>query len=195
MSNPLELNMFYARDRGAWRAWLKANHASEPDGVWLVYYKAHTGKPSVPYEDSVEEALCFGWVDNLIRKLDTDRYARKFTPRREDSHWSETNRKRVEKMMGAGLMMPAGLALVEAAMASGRWLDDGRPDVDDRPCQAFRDALAGNRQAAVHYDGMTAAQQRQFNLWINTAKKPETRERRLAESVRLLERGEKLGMK
>lgn len=195
MSNPLELNAVYVRDRAAWRAWLQDNHDSEPDGVWLVYYKPHTNKPCVPYDDSVCEALCFGWVDSLIRKLDEDRYARKFTPRKPDSHWSESNRARVEALIEQGLMTAAGMALVEAARASGRWLDDGRPEVDDRPCQAFRDALAANRDAAAHYDGLTPAQQRQFNLWINTAKKPETRANRLAESIRLLNRGEKLGMK
>jgi uncharacterized protein YdeI (YjbR/CyaY-like superfamily) len=189
------MNMVYARDRVAWRAWLQANHASEPAGVWLVCYKPHAGKPSVPYEESVEEALCFGWVDSLIRKLDADRYARKFTPRKEDSYWSESNRNRIERLIESERMTLAGMALVEAAKASGRWLDDGRPDVDERPSQAFRDALAGNAVAARFFDGLTPAQQKQFTLWINTAKKEETRARRLAESIGLLERGEKLGMK
>ena len=195
MSNPLEISMTYARDRAAWRQWLSQNHDLEMDGVWLVYYKAHTGKSCVAYDDSVEEALCFGWVDSLIRRLDDDRFARKFTPRKPDSHWSESNRKRVEHLIAQGLMTPAGIALVETAKASGRWLDDGRPQVSERPCQAFRDALVANREAARFFDALTMAQQRQFVLWINTAKKDETRSRRVAESITLLEQGKKLGMK
>jgi uncharacterized protein YdeI (YjbR/CyaY-like superfamily) len=187
--------MVYARDRAAWRAWLEQNHAAEPDGVWLVYYKAHTGKPSIPYDDSVEEALCFGWVDSLIRKLDADRFARKFTPRREDSHWSESNRKRAERLVAAGLMTPAGRALIDVAKASGRWLDDGRPPVDERPSQAFRDALVRHPSAASFFDSLAPAAQKLFILWINTAKKAETRERRVNESITLLEQGQKLGMK
>lgn len=194
MSNPLEMQMFYARDRAAWRAWLAANHASEPAGVWLVYYKPHAGKPSIDYEASVEEALCFGWIDGLIRRLDDDRYARRFTPRKPDSYWAESNRQRVEHLMAEGLMAPAGMELVEAAKASGRWLEDPRPVVDSRPAPEFRAALASNRQAAVFFDSLTPAQQRQFVTWINVAQKPETRARRVAESIALLEQGRKLGM-
>lgn len=195
MTNPLEVSMFYARDRNAWRAWLEQNHASEPDGVWLVYYKPHTGKPTIGYDDSVEEALCFGWVDSLIRKLDENRYARKFTPRKEDSNWSESNRQRVERLIEQDLMTEVGLALVASAKASGRWEEDPRPQVSDRPAPEFRDALAANRAAAHFFDGLTLSQQRQFSLWINGAKKPETRARRVSESVALLEQGRKLGMK
>jgi uncharacterized protein YdeI (YjbR/CyaY-like superfamily) len=195
VSNPLEMHTVYARNRAAWRRWLEKNHASEPRGVWLVYYKPHAGKPSVSYDDSVEEALCFGWVDSLIRRIDDDRYARKFTPRRDDSHWSESNRKRVERLIRAGLMTPVGLAKVEAARASGLWGRDPRPEVDERISPQFAAALAENQLARGFFERLTPAQQRQFILWINVAKKAETRERRLAESIRLLEQGRQLGMK
>jgi uncharacterized protein YdeI (YjbR/CyaY-like superfamily) len=195
MSNPLEMHMVYARDRAAWRAWLEENHASEPAGVWLVYYKPHSGKPTVAYDESVEEALCFGWVDSLIRKLDADRYARKFTPRKPDSSWSESNRKRVGKLVAQGLMTAAGLRLVEAAKASGRWDRDPRPDVSADPAPEFGVALQASPGAADFFDSLTAAQQRQFITWINLAKQPATRQRRVAESIELLEQGQKLGMK
>jgi len=95
------------RSRSRWRAWLEANHDSAIE-IWLVYHKSHTGKTSIEYEDSVEEALCFGWVDSLIRRLDDDRYARKFTPRKPDSFWSDSNRERYAKVEALGLLAPAG---------------------------------------------------------------------------------------
>jgi len=195
VANPLEMQMFYARDRAAWRAWLAANHASEPAGVWLVYYKQHTGKPSIDYEASVEEALCYGWIDGLIRRLDDDRYARKFTPRRRDSYWSASNRDRAERLISEGLMSPAGLELIEAAKASGRWLEDPRPQVDADPAPEFRVALAASPKAADFFASLTEAQRQRFVTWINLAKTTETRHRRVAESVALLEQGQKLGMK
>ncbi len=86
----------YIRNRQEWREWLEKNH-SITKKVWLVYYKTHTGKPSIPYDDSVEEAICFGWIDGIIKKLDDEKFARKFMPRRKNSHWSESNKKRAKK--------------------------------------------------------------------------------------------------
>ena len=119
MSGFLEVNSFFASNRKAWRDWLTNNHDSEKQGVWLVYYKQHVGKPTIEYNESVEEALCFGWVDILIKKLDEERIARKFTPRKEKSHWSESNRKRVAGLIEQGLMTEHGMACVEAAKKSG----------------------------------------------------------------------------
>jgi uncharacterized protein YdeI (YjbR/CyaY-like superfamily) len=102
---------FHAADRKAWRVWLEQNHADAAE-VWLVYFKTHARQPCVTYEESVEEALCFGWVDSLIQKIDEERYARKFTPRRMDSAWSETNKRRVAKVIAEGRMTPAGLTKV-----------------------------------------------------------------------------------
>lgn len=194
MANPLEMHMFYARDRAAWREWLEVNHDSEPQGVWLVYFKQHTGEPTVEYGESVEEALCFGWVDSLIRKIDGDRFARKFTPRKDGSNWSESNRERVARLIAAGLMTDAGLAKVEAARVAGRWNADPRPGVSEDMPREFAAALEGNRQAREIFEGLTRTQRKQFILWINVAKKPATRQHRIVESVRLLERGRKLGM-
>jgi uncharacterized protein YdeI (YjbR/CyaY-like superfamily) len=91
----------YVSNRDAWRAWLEENHDVKRE-VWLIYYRKHTGKPSIAYDYSVEEALCFGWVDSIIKKLDDEKFARKFTPRKSRSRWSEANRKRVEKMIRGG---------------------------------------------------------------------------------------------
>jgi len=195
VNNPLEMHMVYVRDRAAWRRWLEENHATEPQGVWLVYYKQHTGKSTLEYDESVEEALCFGWVDSLIRKIDEERFARKFTPRKETSNWSESNRKRVERLIGEGLMTGAGLVKVKAAKASGLWEADPRPEVDENMSPEFAAALVENRAARSFFEALTRSRQREFILWINVAKKAGTKERRLAESVSLLEQGRKLGMK
>src|SRR5438477_10432846 len=96
------------RSRAQWRAWLEKHHDSESE-VWLVFYKLHTGRKSPPYDDAVEEALCFGWIDSLVRRLDDDRYARKFTPRKPDSRWSTINRRRYADLRERGLLAAPGL--------------------------------------------------------------------------------------
>ena len=108
------------KTRAEWREWLAANHDRETE-IWLIYYKKETGIPCVAYGASVEEALCYGWVDSIIKKIDDTKYVRKFTPRKESSKWSPTNIKRVDKMIDAGLMTEHGMQLVEAAKKSGSW--------------------------------------------------------------------------
>jgi uncharacterized protein YdeI (YjbR/CyaY-like superfamily) len=114
--------------RDEWRAWLADNFDKEKE-VWLVYNKKEAGLPSVEYGASVEETLCFGWVDSLIKKIDATRYARKFTPRKEVSKWSEDNKRRVERMIAAGRMTASGKRLVEAAKKTeaGTGRTKGRP--------------------------------------------------------------------
>ena len=106
--------------RAEWRRWLAENHATSP-GAWLVSWKRATGKPAVGYDESVEEALCFGWIDSLQRSVDAERTRQLFTPRRPRSNWSRSNRERVERLLAAGLMEPAGLAAVEVAKERGAW--------------------------------------------------------------------------
>src|SRR5271157_3025485 len=138
--------------RAQWRTWLAGNHDKEERGIWLVFYKRGAGRPSVAYEESVEEALCFGWIDSIIKRIDDDRYCRKFTPRRGDSRWSNTNKKRVEKLIKEGRMTQFGLAKIEAAKRSGNWDVDPRPAINlDIPPQ-LSEALARNRKAKDFFD-------------------------------------------
>jgi len=111
----------YVQNRDEWREWLSRNYDKKSE-VWLVYFKKKSGRLSISYEDSVEEALCFGWVDSIIRKIDDEKFARKFTPRKSGSRWSTANKKRVEKMTREGKMTEAGLARVKKAKDSGEWL-------------------------------------------------------------------------
>ena len=104
-------NTFYSPDVEDWHAWLQANHLTS-NQVWLIYYKKTTRLPSISYEDSVDEALCFGWIDIRVRRIDDERYAILFTPRRVKSHWSESNQQRVRKLIKEGRMTPAGMVLV-----------------------------------------------------------------------------------
>ena len=187
----------HVSDRGAWRAWLTKNHGAKKE-VWLIYYKKHTARPSISYDDSVEEALCFGWVDSIIRKIDDERFARRFTPRTGKSAWSEVNRKRAEKMIREGKMTEAGLARISEAKDGGKWF---KTPVSARYKQNLvipsylKDALAANKKALESFNKLAESYKRNYVGWIDSAKKEETRKRRLAEALSLLERNQKLGMK
>src|SRR5215510_9334745 len=114
------LSQFQPRSRAAWRAWLKKHHAKSP-GVWLIYAKKHTGIPSLSYNDAVEEALCFGWIDSLLHPIDDSLYRQVFTPRKPKSAWSALNRKRAARLIEAGLMTAAGMTLITLAKKTGQW--------------------------------------------------------------------------
>jgi uncharacterized protein YdeI (YjbR/CyaY-like superfamily) len=183
------------KNRADWRAWLAANHDKESQ-VWLLYYKKHTGKSTLEYNASVEEALCYGWVDSIIKKLDAEKYVRKFTPRKESSQWSPSNKKRVEKMIREGRMTEFGLKKVEAARASGEW--DNPPEKPVLPVEmppAFAGALEQNHKAKETFDHLPPTYQKQYLGWINMAKRPQTKEKRIQESIQLLQEGKRLGLK
>ncbi len=181
--------------RSQWRNWLARNHDKELQGIWLVFEKKHTGKPSLLYEESIEEALCFGWVDSVIRRIDEYRYCRKFTPRRDASVWSRTNRKRVQKVIREGRMTPFGLAKVQAAKKLGNWATDPRPIIQMEIPPELAGALSQNPKAKIFFDKLAPSFRKHFIGWISTAKRPETQAKRIMESLRLLETGQKLGLK
>jgi uncharacterized protein YdeI (YjbR/CyaY-like superfamily) len=164
-------------------------------GTWLVFHRKSTGRPALEYEESVEEALCFGWIDSLIKRIDDDSYCRKFTPREDGSGWSKANKKRVEKIVREGRMTAFGLAKVEAAKRSGRWETNPRPVVSLDVPKDLSGALARNRTAKAFFERLAPTYQKHFIGWIVTAKRPETRVKRLKESLALLEKREKLGLK
>ena len=183
-----ELPMLQVRSRRQWRAWLAKHHASSP-GVWLVIHKAHTGMKSVPYEDTVREALCFGWIDSLVKRLDDDRYALKITPRQPTSKWSDINRRRWVELEAAGLLTSAGLA---AAPTNNTYAP--KPVIPDLPAY-IANALKANPRAWSFFQGLAPTHRRRFVGWIHTAKRPETKEKRIRESIALLAAGKKLGLK
>ena len=183
-----ELITLHFRNRKQWRTWLARNHASSP-GIWFIFYKSHTGKKPVPYEDMVREALCFGWIDSLVKRLDDDRYAVKITPRRPASKWSNLNRKRWAELKAAGLLAAPGLA---AAPTNNTYAT--KPAIPDLPNYIAK-AFQGDTKAWKFFQELTPGYRRYFVAWIHTAKRPETREKRIRESIRLLAAGKKLGLK
>ena len=174
--------------RVEWRQWLAKHHASSP-GIWLLRHKQHTGVPSMRYEDLVCEALCFGWVDSLIKRLDDKRYAIKVTPRKPTSKWSDVNRKRWRQLKAAGLLAAPGLAAAPTANSYAP-----RPSIPQLPAY-IANALKTNLAAWQHFQALAPTYRRDFVVWIHTAKRPETRDRRIRESIRLLSAGKKLGLK
>jgi uncharacterized protein YdeI (YjbR/CyaY-like superfamily) len=189
------MNPLTVSDRTAWRQWLENNH-DQVDEVWLVYFKKGSEQSGLGYEESVEEAVCFGWIDSLIKKIDEERYARKFTPRTEESQWSESNKSRVRRMIEAGLMTEHGMTLVEAAKASGRWEEVVTPpklEYDLHP--DFQQALKSNPAAEKTFNNLASSYQKQYTGWINQAKRGKTRQKRIQEAIQLLASGRKLGLK
>ena len=176
------------RTRGAWRRWLSKHHASSR-GVWVIRHKEHTGVASMPYEDLVREALCFGWIDSLVKRLDDNRYAIKVTPRKATSKWSEINRKRWTELQAARRLTAAGRAAAPTANTYAP-----KPAIPVLPsyiAQAFKTHHA----AWQNFQALTPRNRRDFDVWIHIARRPETREKRIAESIKLLSAGKKLGLK
>lgn len=188
-----EYKMLHVRDRAAWRAWLEKHHDNSP-GVWLVYYKQSAGHRTLSYEDSVLEALCFGWIDSIIKKIDEDKYVRKFTPRAPGSDWSVSNKRRIAKLIREGWMTKAGLGCVDYAHPEREPAEP--PSRVDPPLPLyFKRALIANGAAWKNFKNLPPSYRRLYILWIATAKKPETRDRRLQEAVSLLAQNKKLGLR
>ena len=176
------------RTREQWRKWLAKHHTSS-HGIWLVRHKQHTGVKSMSYEDLVREALCFGWVDSLVKRLDDDRYAIKVTPRKPTSKWSDINRRRWNDLKESGLLRAPGLA---AAPTDNSYAP--RPLIPELPTYVAK-AFKTNLGAWQHFQALAPTHRRNFVVWIHTAKRPETREKRIRESIELLSAGKKLGLK
>ena len=183
-----ELTTLDLRTRAEWRRWLAKHHASSP-GIWFVRHKQHSGVDSMPYEDLINEALCFGWVDSLVKRLDDDRYAIKVTPRKPTSKWSDINRERWKQLEKSGLLKAPGLA---AAPTANTYAPRSR--VPQLPGY-FANALKANPKAWQNFQALAPTQRRNFVVWVHLAKRPETRERRIRESIELLAAGKKLGLK
>jgi uncharacterized protein YdeI (YjbR/CyaY-like superfamily) len=185
-------NTFTPKDRADWRSWLEQHGSSESE-VWLVYFKAGTGRSGISYNDSLEEALCFGWVDSIIQKIDEEKYARKFTPRQIGSKWSELNKHLVAKLVNEGCMTTAGLAKVDFPLSEAPASRPRRPAL---PLPDWLKAgLTASPRAWENFQRLAPSHQRNYIGWISDAKKEETRQRRIQEAIARLERNETLESK
>ncbi|MEP6926223.1 MAG: YdeI/OmpD-associated family protein [Ginsengibacter sp.] len=172
---------YYAKDRKAWRSWLLKNHAKEP-GVWLIYYKKDSGKTRVSYNDAVEEALCFGWIDSIAKPIDEEKYMQKFTPRKIKSVWSALNKKRVEKLLEQKLMTLAGMAIIDTGKKNGSWerIDHVENFLVPPDLKKF---FAKNKKVFKYFEVLSKSGQKQWLYRLHNAKLPETRAKRIAELV------------
>ncbi len=172
---------FQATSRAEWRGWLE-RHYDTSTGIWLVSYKKATGKPGVSYPEAVEEALCFGWIDSRPNALDDERYMQYFSPRKPGSPWSTVNKQRIATLIDRGLMTPAGLARIEAAKRDGSW--SAYDAIEELTVPAdLAAALAANATAREHFAAFGASAKKQLLWWIESAKRPETRSKRIAQLV------------
>ncbi len=183
----VERETVWLADRAQWRAWLAANHATSP-GAWAVFRKKSSALPGPTYEDLVEEALCFGWVDSTAGRIDEDHTRLYFAPRRRGGTWAATNKARVERLLAAGLMTEAGIAAIEQARADGSWTLLDEIDAGGVPA----DLLSSfDRYPGSHgrFDAFPPGVRRQLLFWVQDAKRPATRERRIDEIARLAQQG------
>jgi uncharacterized protein YdeI (YjbR/CyaY-like superfamily) len=176
----------------AWRAWLERNHDTAKE-IWLVYYKKGAGKTAITYEEALGEALCFGWIDSTVRRLDAERYMQRYTPRNLNSVWSESNKARVKKLIAEGRMREAGYAKIRAAKRCGAWKSLDKVESLETPPDLLA-ALAARPSARAKFDHLAPSQKKLWILWIVSAKRTETRIRRIAAAGEWIEAGRKIGI-
>jgi uncharacterized protein YdeI (YjbR/CyaY-like superfamily) len=179
---------FQPDSRTEWRAWLEEHHA-DASGVWLVTWNARTGRPSVSYDEAVEEALCFGWIDGRAGRVDEERTMVRFSPRRPGSVWARSNKERVARLEADGLMTEAGRQVIDAARADGSWTRFDSVEAMLVP-DDLAVALAARPGARRHFDAYSASARKGVLGWIALAKRPETRAGRIARAAEAAERGD-----
>ena len=148
---------------------------------------------SIKYEEAVEEAICFGWIDSIVKRIDNEKHMQKYTPRKVNSNWSASNKKRVEKLIKEGLMTEFGLRAIEVAKENGSWNKLDRVDIRLEIPKALTDALKKNNRAKKSFEKLTPSQKNQFLFFIVSAKRDETKEKRIKETIRLLVENKSLG--
>ena len=164
------------------RRWLAENHATAP-GLWLVSYRASTGRPAIDYDDAVREALCYGWIDSVVKPLDAERVISLYTPRRAGGAWSRSNKERAAELIKSGRMRPPGLAKIEQAKRDGTWTLLDSVERLEVPADLGRALGAAGRK---RFDALTPGKKKEHLAALVTAKKPETRAKRIADIVRAL---------
>jgi uncharacterized protein YdeI (YjbR/CyaY-like superfamily) len=176
-------------DRDAWREWLQENHAMAKE-AWVIILKKYTTRSGISYEEALEEALCFGWIDGLVRSVDDETFTLRFSPRKARSIWSEGNKRRVERLIEEGRMTEAGMAAIRQAKENGEWDKAAeREDTSMLPSD-LEEALQRDGRIWLEWESLAPSRKKQYIYWITSAKTEETQQRRIQETVRLVaERG------
>ena len=194
-----ELENIHFRNRVEFRNWLNNNHDTNP-GIWVIFYKKHINIDCIKYNELLEEVLCFGWIDSLIKKIDDDKYARKITPRTNTQKWSELNKKKVIELIKEDKMTQAGLHKIDNYLKTGKvdWPvnKSGKKELKENDIPDFIiEELAKNEPALINFNKLATTYKRHYLLWITNARKEETIRSRLKESIGLLKENKKLGLK
>lgn len=192
-----EYKTTHPKTRNQWRKWLEKNHSTSR-GVWLIYYKKESGKRKFDYADAVEEALCFGWIDSLPRKIDHERSGLKFTPRKPKSIWSKLNKQRIEKLIEQGLMTPAGRSKIEEAKKNGCWDTLNNSDFHTENNSLPNDLekiLNKKKKALENFMALPPGYRKRFLFWIDSAKTPETKATRIKQTFLMAAANKKPGLK
>jgi uncharacterized protein YdeI (YjbR/CyaY-like superfamily) len=194
MSN-MEPRLF--KTAATWRAWLEQNHGRATE-IWLAYYKKSVGKKSITYKEALDEALCHGWIDSTVNRLDAERYMQRWTPRKPNSVWSVINKARIAELLAAGRMAEPGLAAVRIAKKNGSW--DKLNDIErigrgGGPPDEVLAAIAAQPGLQEKFAALSPSKKKMLSYWVASAKRPETRERRIAELGNLIATGRTPGFK
>ncbi|MDB9373474.1 YdeI/OmpD-associated family protein [Nodularia sphaerocarpa] len=176
-----KLENFQAKNRQKWREWLQENHQTSL-GIWLIYYKVKSGKPSIKYSEAVKEALCFGWIDSKVKSLDEERYMQIFTRRKPRSVWSKLNKQYIAELIEQGLMTEAGITKISIAKQDGSW--NKLDAIEELIIPAdLKQALAANQTANKYFDAFSKTSKKNILFWIESAKRPETRLKRIDQTI------------
>jgi len=184
-----KLETFYPKNQEEWRKWLQSNHISK-QSIWVIFYKKSSGKPTITWSEAVDEALCFGWIDSVKKKLDEERSIQFFSKRKPNSTWSKINKEKVKQLIANNKLMPAGLACIEIAKKNGSWtiLDD----VEELIIPADLEQEFKKKKGAKNYfQSLSKSTQKALLQWVVLAKQKETRNKRITEIVDCAAKGQK----
>lgn len=176
-------NALYLKNSREWRFWLENNHDKEKE-IWLIHYKKHSGKTGISYEEALDEAICFGWIDGKLKSIDEEKFALRFSPRKANSIWSLANKEKARRLIKAGKMTAAGLAKIEEAKANGLWDAAYTNKKREGMPSDLKKALKENEQAWSNFQNFANSYRNMYIGWINSAKTEETRSKRIGEVVR-----------
>ncbi|WP_375562923.1 YdeI family protein [Bernardetia sp. OM2101] len=182
-----EIETYYPQSKQQWREWLVTNHIQK-DAVWLIFYKKKTGKPTLTWSDAVDEALCFGWIDSVKKTLDEERYIQYFSKRKPKSTWSKVNKEKVEQLIAKGLMMQTGLDCIKIAKQNGSWeiLDSVEALLIPKDLEA---ALQSNENAMDFFMSLSKSVRKTMLYWVISAKRQDTRQKRITQIAELASKG------